>query len=162
MTDEWPSLPDDIAELKAMMNAMRRHYEGEIAKQAALIKASDQKVSQLQAHIRKLLAARFGSRSEKVSEGQLGLFNEAELDAVDADGEGHTSEETTEVSPHRRRRGKRRPLPAHLPRTNIVHDLPDAEKVCPHDGTALELVGEVQCEQFEIIRRRYGSWFTSA
>lgn len=151
MTDEWLCLADDVTELKAMMHSMRRHYESELAKQAAHIKARDQKVSELQAHIRKLLAARFGSRSEQVSDGQLGLFNEAELEAANAECEQPTSDETTAVSSHRRRRGKRRPLPAHLPRTDIVHDLSKTEKVCPHDGTALEVIGEVNCEQLDII-----------
>ena len=151
MTDERLSLPDDVTELQAMVHSLHRHYESELAKQAAHIKASDQKVAELQARIRQLLAARFGSRSEKISDAQLGLFNEAELEAAIAECEEQTSDETTEVSSHRRRRGKRRPLPAHLPRTDVVHDLPDAEKICPHDGTALELIDEVQSEQLDII-----------
>jgi len=151
MTDEWLSLPDDVAELKAMMHSMRRHYEGELAKQAAHIKANEQKVFELQAHIRKLLAARFGSRSEQVIDGQLGLFNEAELEADNAPGEEQPSDDSVAVSPHRRRRGKRRPLPPNLPRMDIVHDLPEAEKLCPHDGTTLELIGETLCEQLDII-----------
>ena len=57
-----------------------------------------------------------------------------------------------------RRRPRRRwrcpasaPLPAHLPRIEVVHELPEAERVCPHDGTVLERFSEETSEQLDIV-----------
>jgi transposase len=88
-----------------------------------------------------------------VAEGQLGLFNEAEALAEEA-WEADTAAEapdTVEVPAHTRRRGKRAPLPEHLPRVDIVHELPEAERVCPHDGGVLERFAEELTEQLDII-----------
>jgi transposase len=56
-----------------------------------------------------------------------------------------------EVPAHSRRRCGRHPLPEHLPREEIIHDLPAAEKRCPHDGTTLESFGEETAEQLDIV-----------
>lgn len=98
-----------------------------------------------------LLAQRFGAKSERV-EGdspQLGLFDEAEVDA-EIEAEEDDAAVTT-VAGHTRARGHRHPLPAHLPREEIVHDLAEADKTCPHDGTRLEVMGEETSEQLDII-----------
>ncbi|MFT5562345.1 MAG: transposase [Litorivivens sp.] len=52
---------------------------------------------------------------------------------------------------HERKRTGRKPLPEDLPRVDVIHDLADADKVCPHDGTALKLIGEKTSEQLDII-----------
>jgi len=90
--------------------------------------------------LRQLLAARSGRRSEQITEEQLALF-EAELKAQglnvedllmgDAERSGDDRNEPpaspgkTDTNP----RG-RRPLPTHLKRQRIVHDLDEAEKHC--------------------------------
>jgi transposase len=38
-----------------------------------------------------------------------------------------------------------------LPRIEIVHDLSDADKICPHDGSILKLIGDKTSEQLDII-----------
>lgn len=60
-------------------------------------------------------------------------------------------EETITVPAHQRKKGGRKPLPADLPRLEIVHDLSDEEKVCPHDGAAMKRIGEEVSEQLDII-----------
>ena len=57
----------------------------------------------------------------------------------------------TVIAGHTRAPGHRRPLPAHLPREVVVHDLAEADKTCPHDGTPLVVMGEETCEQLDII-----------
>lgn len=62
-------------------------------------------------------------------------------------------------------RGKRGPLPADLPRIDIVHDVPDPERTCAC-GTPMVQIGEEVSEQLDIIpmqvrvlrhiRKRYG------
>jgi transposase len=140
-------LPDDIDALKAIIAHERE------AKAEAL-SAHEAEIERLRLQIRLLLAQRFGAKSERVSEEnpQLGLFNEAEAEAESESESENAAEATvTTVAEHTRKRGHRRPLPAHLPREEIVHDLPESEKVCPHDGTALTLMGEATSEQLDII-----------
>lgn len=141
-------LPDDVESLKAIITHERE------AKAEAL-SMRDAEIERLQLQVRLLLAQRFGAKSERVSEEnpQLGLFNEAEaeIDDAAAAAEDGADAAVTTVAAHTRQRGHRRPLPAHLPREEIVHDLPEADKVCPHDGTALTLMGEATSEQLDII-----------
>lgn len=148
MADGQHDLPDDVTALKAMV----RHYRGEVAQRDAQLEAKAERINELQAQVRQLLAHRFGARSEKVSEAQLGLFNEAELEAHGTEQDECTeANDTSEVPAHRRRRGKRRPLPEHLVRQEIIHDLAPEEKVCPHDDTPLECIDAVCTEQLDII-----------
>lgn len=38
----------------------------------------------------------------------------------------------------------------HLPLEDIINDLNDTEKICPHDSTALQHIGEETSEQLDI------------
>ena len=136
-------LPDDIEALKARI----AHLGAELA-------ARDEAIASLHEQIRVLLARRFGPSSERVADGQLGLFNEAEeLAEEDAGAEG--DDEVTVQGHVRRRRGKRSPLPEHLPRVEVLHELPEAERVCPHDGAALEAFAEETSEQLDVEPARF-------
>ena len=59
-------------------------------------------------------------------------------------------QETVMVAQHQRN-VRRASIPKALPRVDIIHDLSDAEKVCPHDGTALKHIGAETHEQLDII-----------
>ncbi len=89
--------------------------------------------------LRQLLAARSGKRSEQITDAQLALF-EAELKAQGVNVEDLSKD--CETGPDdkdppapagsdagAKPRG-RSPLPAHLKRERIVHDLDEAEKHC--------------------------------
>ena len=89
----------------------------------------------------------FTSSSEKLSADQLGLFNEAEV----IEEETVVSEETVSVQSYTRQKKPRVSIPQHLPREEIIHDLPEAEKICPHDGTELKCIGSDDHEQLDII-----------
>lgn len=138
-------LPDDIDALKALLQQtlQEKHVIGE--KNAQL----DAENARLKEQLRVLLAKRFGPSSEKHPPAQLGLFNEAEASAVDEDMTAPA--ETIEVPAHQRAKRGRRPLPEALPRVEVVHDLPESEKVCPHDGTALKHIGDEVSEQLDIV-----------
>jgi len=136
LSEEW--LPDELDSLKSMV-------EHERSKRVS----AEQEVERLRAQVRLLLSQRFGSKAERVvteESPQLGLFNEAE-----AENEEEADEAVTAVAPHTRRRGHRQALPSHLPREEVVHDLAEADKVCPHDGTRLEVMGEETSEQLDIV-----------
>ncbi len=142
MTGEGLALPNDIAELQAMLEAQARHFETQLSKRDATIEL-------LREQLRLLQAQRFGPSSERVAEGQFQLFNEAELEALSED--EISESDTIEVPAHRRVRPRRKPIPAHLPRVPVVHDLEEHEKFCPHDGTALKVIDTEICEQLDII-----------
>ncbi|MEZ5661284.1 MAG: IS66 family transposase [Burkholderiaceae bacterium] len=140
-------LPDDIEALKALV----RQQEHRIERDSAHIEDLRQRVDALQGQIRILLDHRFGRASERIAledASQAGLFDEAEQILETADEESEN--EGVEVKGHRRR-PKRAPLPDHLPRIDIEHDLPDSEKVCPHDGSALVRIGQETSEQLDIV-----------
>lgn len=100
---------------------------------------------QLAAHLRRLYAA----RSEKAAIKQADLFfNEAE--ALCPEGAAAVSESPVRVPAHARKKG-RKPLSADLPRTVIRHELPEAERLCAHDGTMLTEIGVEVCEQLDIV-----------
>jgi len=45
----------------------------------------------------------------------------------------------------------RSPLPDHLPRVDVIHELPESERRCDHDGRLLSEIDEVISEQLDII-----------
>ncbi len=144
------TLPADEEGLRELLQAQARHYEAKLAERDRQRERRDATIEQLRERVNVLLARRFGASAETVAEAQLGLFNEAELEA-----EGDTGEDdqtaTSEIGAHRRAKPKRRPLPEHLPRVDIEHPLPEAERVCPHHGVALERFGERVSEQLDIV-----------
>ena len=99
-------------------------------KDAELTKKSD-KIATLEEYIRYMTQQRFGASSEKWSPDQLGLFDEAEI----LSDEDVVEESTTFVPAHQRKK-KRISIPDDLPVTDIIHDLPEDEKFCPHDHQA--------------------------
>ena len=91
---------------------------------------------------------RFAPSREKFG-AQGCLFNEAEQDvatlAPDAEEEADKGPKSAD-----NKRG-RKPLPAHLPRQRVEHDLPESEKVCRCCQGALHRMGEEISEQLDIV-----------
>lgn len=52
---------------------------------------------------------------------------------------------------HARKKRDRKPLPATLPRVDLVHELPASERVCPHDGAMRQPIGDKVSEQLDIV-----------
>lgn len=133
MTKATHNLPDDIAALKA------------------LVQSKDQKIAALEEELRLALHKRFAASSEKASPDQFNLFNEAEqIEAEAAAATPIADEPTTTVPEHERKTRGRKPLPDHLPRTRIEHDIPEADKTCAC-GCQKTRIGEATSEQLEII-----------
>ena len=126
---------DQVAALQARLNAQEDELQ-----------ARAERIRQLEEIIRTFQRKTYAGTSEQLDSNQRGLFNEAE-DVAAADAE---QPEVT-VKPHTRQRRGRPALPADLPREEIVHDLAEADKICPHDGTALEQIGQETSEQLDIV-----------
>ena len=129
MATPHADLPSDVASLRALVTRQRQYIEN------------------LEEALRLIRHQVFGRKSEATPREQLGLFNEAEaiLDAEESE------QAEVRVPAHTRQRGGRRPLPEALPRIEILHDLPEAEKVCPADGHALVEIRREVSEQLEVI-----------
>jgi len=107
----------------------------------------------LKEQIRLLQGQLFGRKSEKIKtisdENQLLLFDEVAEDKFqDID-----PEDTIDVPGHKRRKRGRKPLPADLPRIEVVHDLSEEEKIC-FCGCRKSCIGEEVSEQLDIIPAR--------
>ena len=101
----------------------------------------------------------FGASSEQTS-AQSRLFDEAEVlaqsstDAQDTapiapeDTQGTSTAATQPAT--KRARGKRAPLAAGLPRVDVLHDVPEADRTCPC-GTRMVLIGQDVSEQLDIV-----------
>lgn len=90
----------------------------------------------------------FGASSEKISAVQYGLFNEAE--AIEEAVEPEENLVTT-VASHTRQKKPRVSIPDDYPREEIIYDLDESDKTCPHDGTELKIIGSDDHEQLDII-----------
>ncbi|TVZ37641.1 transposase [Alteromonadaceae bacterium 2753L.S.0a.02] len=124
-----------------------------LQKENALLRAQlaerDAQISVLNEQLKKLFKKRFGASSEKSSPDQLGLFNEAE--EVLTDDVAEAEPETTPVKGHTRTQKPRVSIPDNFPREDIIHDIPESEKVCPHDGSTLKNIGSDNHEQLDIV-----------
>lgn len=123
-------LPNDINELKKII----LQQKGEIDALAEIIAM--------------LRRRQYGPSSEKVPAEQLGMFDEAETEALSAEPEDG-GDETISVPAHERKRGKRLVLPEKLPRVEVIIDL--EQNSCAEDGQSLKLIGEEVSEKLEII-----------
>lgn len=135
-----PSNVEEISTLNDRLTTENERLTRENQRQQAWIDA-------LQEQINLLLAKRFGRSSEKVPAEQLRLFNEAEQEALPEE----APPAVIQIPAHQRVRPGRKPLPTHLPRVEIVHDLTAEEKICAHDGVQMVEIGVEVSEQLDII-----------
>jgi transposase len=118
-----------------------------------IIQHKNSRIKVLEDYIKALKQKQFGASSEKqdIIQAEM-VFTEAESIAEgDASANDETVEgEATTVAEHKRKK-KRASIPKELPRVDVVHDLPDTEKFCPHDGAALKQIGSETHDQLDII-----------
>jgi transposase len=142
-------LPDDPKSLKQLLGAA--HAEVERARAELLIEQL--KNEQLRYQIAVLKRARFGRSAESL-EGELAQLEltledlEASVAAVPAAVRAHASPVTVPPSP----KPARRPLPAQLPREEIVHAVGCS---CPECGETLKSAGTTVAEMLEWVPGRY-------
>jgi transposase len=137
-----PSSVEELQELVAQQQEV-------VARQQVMIDEQDALISFYREWKRLIESQRFGAKSEKFSSEQGRLFNEAELEAASSE-DADPSEVTAPA--HTRKKCGRRPLPDFLPVQEVLHDLSEAEKICPHDAAhRLVEIGREQSEQLKFI-----------
>lgn len=136
------ALPDDPAALKQLLLDVLQARQSDL-----------DKITQLQEQVALLRHKLFSPKSERSPEDadspQLAMFNEAE-ELIEEPTAAPSEAEAEEVVAPVKRRGKRKPLPANLPRVEIIHDLPEHELTCAC-GACKQVIGEETSEQLEII-----------
>jgi len=161
MSDAVAPLPDDPAELRAMiatLEAENASMRAAAERMQATLRAHEALVQALRIRIARLQRQRFGASSEKIEReiAQLELALEALEVAISSaedpipedDGGDAGAEPPAAEAPPRRRRPK---VAATTPRERIVLDPGDA---CPDCGGALRLIGEDVGEILELITAR--------
>jgi transposase len=104
----------------------------------------------------------YGRKSEKYvlddNFEQVSLFADNEEDAgslgdlvIDESDERET---TIDIAAHKRKKKGRKPLPADLPRVEIIHDLSEEEKKC-QCGYEMSRIGEESSEKLEMLAPQF-------
>lgn len=138
-----PELPDDIAELKAMVLASRAALHGR-----------DLLIEKLKHQLAGLRRHQFGARSESLDQLELTLEAEEIARAAEQAPAPHDAapHDAASVPDETKDKPRRRPLPDHLPRHEMVLPAPEACTAC---GGKLKPVGEDVTEQLEYIPGRF-------
>jgi transposase len=113
----------------------------------------------IEALLRELLDAKRSRKSEQLSADQLALFaaawqarqGEAEASAPNDSDDDDANPSVGGGSVPKKRTGGRQPLPRHLKRERIVHDLEETEKHCATCQQDLRSIGEESSERYEYI-----------
>lgn len=113
-------------------------------------------IDQLQHQLQSLLRRVYGRSAEKLNPNQMQLFEtlldnlaprtfaEPEPIAVPA------VEQSSSAAPAKKGHGRRR-LPSDLPRTKVLHDLPEEQKPCPCCGKIRYVIGQEVSEQLDFV-----------
>ena len=117
--------------------------------------------SKIETLLRELLDAKRNRKSEQLSADQLALFvaawqarqatAEASESSAGPDDEGDDAKPGAGKTDRKKKTGGRQPLPRHLKRERILHDLPDKEKHCDVCQQDLRPIGEESSERYEYI-----------
>lgn len=159
MKSEKNILPDNIDELKAIITTLKIEHETQInilEKYKTNYSSLMKNYTLLNSKYKAAIGRFFSPTKERISletEGQLGLFNEAEMFCDDADEENISAEknESVIIKEHTRKTGGKRKLPDTLPVDEITYELDAAEKACNCCGKPRPIVGEDRSEELSII-----------
>jgi transposase len=144
-------LPDDPQVLQQMVLDLMAQLDREFTERG-----------KIESLLRELLDAKRSRKSEQLSPDQLALFAAA-WQAKQAEAESPSTTESSDdddddaatpgagANAPKRRTSGRQPLPRHLKRERIVHDLLESEKHCSACQQALRPIGEESSERYEYI-----------
>ena len=150
-------LPDDVDALKSLLAEQATRLDQFVVRNEQLTTENQRykvQVLTLTEQLNLALARRYAASSEKCSPNQICMFDEAELDgeaAAGRDADTEADDDGIMVAAHKRKKRGRKPLPDHLPRIDVIHELSESERRCDHDGRLLTEIDEVISEQLDII-----------
>jgi transposase len=134
MRIDLDNLPVDTALLHRLVRDM-----------AAVVEHRDGEIERLQLIIKTLQRAQFGRRSERMDDDQLALA----LEDLDGDIGRIEADRPTVISEADPGQSKRKPLPDHLPREEILLDVPS--DTCPCCGGTMHRIGESESEMLDWV-----------
>ena len=176
MSIDKNNLPDDPEQLKEIivnLSKEKQEVYSKLEQEHTSLKEEHSSLKEEHSHLeekyKSLQRQLYGKKSEKLTpedEHQMRLFNEAEEGSGEEAQLQTQAEETTEVKGHTRKKRGRKPLPVHIDREEIIHDLTEEDKACPCCGKERPVIGEVTSEELDIIppkmivnkhiRKKYG------
>ncbi len=125
-----------------------------------MLESKEATIEHLSEQLALLRSKRFQSQSEQLKHIQGQLFDEAELEVAIREGEAvlakmqtPSSGQRNSDSPAKQEKPRRKPLPAHLKRVEIVIDVSPEDKQMMGDDW--ELVGYEESEQLAVQQRQY-------
>ena len=115
----------------------------------ATLREQQRRAERLQQQVELLLKRLYGPRAERIDPAQLVLFAQELVAAQETE---VVPEEEASIPAALAKKGHgRKPLPADLPRQQLVHDVAESEKTCPECHGAKRRIGENICEQVEFV-----------
>ncbi len=164
------ALAEREATIVAHAETIEQH-ETVIAAQHETIERQLRKLDGLHQQLARVLRQRYGPQKERIDPDQLTLFSAEEIqqlveelrqgtvDSVsiddgtdDGSAEEDAAGDDSSSSAKKNRTGHgRRPLPDHLPREEVIHELTDAERLCPCCGKLRREIGSQVSEQLEFV-----------
>ena len=147
------ALPNDVDDLRALVLAERaakrllmKERDGLAAERDAL-NVANEKLHHIIAVLRR---ARFGRKSERLSEDQLALvLEELETDSAKAEAEEEKKDEGLKRAHAKKRRANRGALPSHLQRIEQI--IEPENTLCPCCGKAMHVIGEERSERLDKV-----------
>ena len=144
-----------VAEHAAMTAALRSEHTTLRSEHTALhgeLRVARIERDLLKERLNALMHRLFAASSEARASHQAELFlNEAEALAAAHPPKDKPEDDSVTVGAHKRLKRGRKPIDPALPREVVRIELPEAERVCPHDGAALVEIGVEASERIDII-----------
>ena len=122
---------DEILQENNSLKEIIQYKDISLQEKDKAIQHKDSRIKILEAYIQTLKQKQFGSSSEKLEAIQPDIFSDSE---TAADEDNHPEPQDLITITEHQRKTKRTSIPKEIPRIDIIHDLSDAEKFCPHDG----------------------------
>jgi transposase len=130
----------------------RRQHEEVVSQFEETVTAQQRRIEKLEHEMTLLLRRLHGPKQERIDPDQLLLFDIEELRELVAEQESGDDDEPPVTASSRKRNGHgRRRLPEHLPREQVIHDVPDEERTCPCCGGLRHEIGRETSEQLEFV-----------
>jgi transposase len=150
MTEHAPPIPDQSPALQEQLDAAQariRDLERQVDETCATAEELQRALACLKEEYLALKRLMFGPRRERLTEdpNQQHLFDTEALTSPPA------PEPASEDAPHSQKRRKghgRRPISDHLPRRDVLHDVPEEERTCGC-GREKAKIGEDTAEQLD-------------